>query len=139
VAMVAPFVIYPFIRNTVEFPMSLFFIVGWSSILWLVFTFLTPPTEEKTLFAFYRRVHPGGRLWQPIAKQLPEVKEDLHFGNLLLCWGAGCVLVYASLLGLGKIILGDYGIGLFLLIIAGFSAGIIYYRLAREGWQTVTE
>ena len=139
VAMVAPFVIYPFIRNTVEFPMSLFFIVGWSSILWLVFTFLTPPTEEKTLFAFYRRVHPGGRLWRPIAKQLPEVKEDLHFGNLLLCWGAGCVLVYASLLGLGKIILGDYGIGLFLLIIAGFSAGIIYYRLAREGWQTVTE
>lgn len=139
VAMVAPFVIYPFIRNSVEFPLSLFFIVGWSSILWILFTFLTPPTEEKTLLAFYHRVHPGGRLWRPIARQLPEVKEDLHFGNLLLCWGAGCVLVYASLLGVGKIILGDYGTGLFLLIVAGGAATVIYYRLAREGWETVMD
>ncbi len=139
VAMVAPFVIYPFIRNTVEFPLSLIFIVGWSSILWVLFTFLTTPTEEKTLFTFYRLVHPGGRLWRPIAIQLPEVKEDLHFGNLLLCWGAGCVLVYASLLGVGKIILGNYTMGLLLLVIAGIATTVIYFRLAREGWQTVTD
>jgi hypothetical protein len=42
------------------------------------------------------------------------------------------------LLGVGKIILGNYGVGLFLLVVAGLAAMVIYYRLAREGWQTVT-
>ncbi|MCK4771465.1 MAG: Na+:solute symporter, partial [Candidatus Latescibacteria bacterium] len=62
-AMVAPLLIYPFIYfypealarwfpllgPYLEFPSSLFIIVPWTTAAWLAVTYLTAPTEEKTL------------------------------------------------------------------------------------------
>lgn len=138
-AMIAPFIIYPFIKPRVQFPYTLFFIVGWSTLVWLVVTFATRPTSEKTLLSFYERIHPGGRLWKPIAEKLPQVKGDRGYVHLFIDWVAGCVLVFSSLFGAGKIILGETLTGIGFLLIAAAGAAVIYWHLSRIGWEKVAE
>jgi Na+/proline symporter len=150
-AMVAPLVIYPFIhfwpdqiRNALpflgpllEFPNSLFLIVPWTTAAWLAVTFLTSPTETKTLHTFYERIHPGGRMWNKIAAELPHVEGDKGYQQLFVDWVMGCIMVFFALFGFGKIILGDYGPGLLMLLIAALAASVIYWHLSRIGWEKV--
>jgi len=150
-AMIAPLLIYPFIhfypdllirifpaiQPYLEFPSSLFIIVPWTTAAWLVVTFLTAPTDEKTLHAFYERIHPGGALWKPVAAQLPHVRSDSGYRQLFVDWVAGCFLVFFSLFGFGKIILGQHLVGLLFLAVAGLAAAVIYWHLSRIGWEKV--
>ncbi len=150
-AMVAPLLIYPLIKfyhdplitlfpwiePYLEFPGSLFIIVPWTTAIWLAVTFLTPPTSEQTLNAFYERVHPGGVLWKPVAARLPHVQSDSGYWQLFMDWIAGCILVFFALFGFGKIILGEHSVGLLFLGIAGLAAGVIYLHLSKVGWEQV--
>ena len=150
-AMLAPLVIYPFIyfypealarwfpplEPLLEFPSSLFIIVPWTTAVWLAVTYLTPPTDEKTLHAFYKRIHPGGLLWKPIADQLPEVRSDSGYWRLMIDWFLGCLMVLTALFGVGHLILGEPLRGLlFLLLTAGCSVAI-YRHLSTVGWEQV--
>jgi Na+/proline symporter len=136
-AMVAPFIIYPFVKPFVEFPYTLFVIVGWTTVVWLTITFLTKPTDEVTLHKFYERIHPGGVLWKHVAAQLPGVESDSGYRQLFVDWIAGCFLVFFALFGFGKIILGEHLQGLLFLVIAAAAASVIYWHLSRIGWEKV--
>ncbi|MGB2869198.1 MAG: sodium:solute symporter family protein [Bacteroidota bacterium] len=140
-AMVAPLVTYAIIKNmtTIEFPQTLFYIVGVTTVVWLVATYLTKPTDEETLKNFYRRVHPGGVGWKPIAAQLPEVKGDSGYGGLFVAWLAGIVLVYSMLFGVGKIILGSTGEGFLFVAVGLLAAGVIYWDLSKRGFEKLVE
>jgi len=141
VAMIAPFVAIAFVKTQtgIQFPESLFVIVAFTTLCWLGATFLTKPTDEATLVTFYRRVHPGGLLWRPVANKVPDVQGDSGFGGLFLNWLAGIVLVYTVLFGTGKFIFGDITTGLLLYAIA-FGAGWLIYRdLSKRGWSAVTQ
>ncbi|NOZ03261.1 MAG: Na+:solute symporter [FCB group bacterium] len=138
-AMLAPFILYPFIKPYVDFPYTLFYLVAWSTLIWLIVTFVTPPTEEATLLAFYRRIHPGGRLWKPIAAKLPDVAGDRGYRRLFVDWIAGCIMVFFSLFGIGKLILGEPLTALGFLIIAALGGVVIYRHLSKIGWETVTD
>jgi hypothetical protein len=137
-ALVAPFLIYPFLKMhfNVEFPVSLLIIVAWSTVVWLVVTFLTPPTEESVLLAFYRRVHPGGALWQPIACKLPDVRSDKGYVGLLVDWIAGSLCVTFSLLGVGKVVFGQTKVGLSLLAAALLLGVCVGLHLSRIDWKS---
>jgi hypothetical protein len=151
--MLAPLVVYPFIyfypdvlarwfppiEPFLVFPSSLFIIVPWTTAVWLAVTYLTAPTDEKTLHAFYERIHPGGILWKPVADQLPHVQSDSGYQRLLLDWFLGCLMVLTALFGVGHLILGEPGRGLlFLLLTAGCSVAI-YRHLSTIGWEQVGE
>lgn len=150
-AMIAPFIILPFVKPVLpfiepifaapftQFPHTLYLIVPWSTAVWLVVTYLTSPTEKETLLSFYKRIHPGGWLWKPVAAELPEVEGDTGYRLLFLDWLAGCVLVFSSLFGFGKLILGQYAAGFIFLLIAGGSAFVIYLHLSKIGWEKVAE
>ena len=56
-----------------------------------------------------------------------------------LDWICGCVMIYSSLFGIGKIILKETGPGLMFLAEAAFAGGIIYWDLSRRGWSTILE
>jgi len=138
-AILAPFTIYPFIYKHVEFPNTLLIIVTWSSLVWLVVTFLTKPEREEKLKSFYSRVHPGGAGWKRIAGLMPEVKGDSGYKYLFINWAAGCILVIFTLFGFGKIIFGELGKG-FLFIAIGLVAGsIIYFNMKKIGWKKIAE
>ncbi len=138
-AMLAPFVAYGYVKwfTNIQFPESLFLIVAFTTVVWIIVTFITKPTDFETLKTFFTRIHPGG-WWKPIAEQLPEVKQDSGYGKLIIDWVAGILLVYNVLFGLGKCILGDYSTALMFFIIAAVSAVILYMHLSKIGWEKVT-
>jgi len=136
-AMIAPFVAYGYIRffTKIVFPESLYYIVLFTTVVWVAATYLTRPTDMARLEAFYRRVHPGGVLWRPVAERLPDVRGDTGFGFMFLDWIAGIVLVYMSLFGVGHLIFGDYTSGILFLALAAGAGGFIYWDLERRGWK----
>lgn len=117
-AMITPFVLLPILKfYNIEFPNTLFILVPVTTLTWLVVTFLTKPTDEKVLINFYKKVYPGGKLWKAISDKVPETVTNQNFTAMLTSWIAGVVLVYSSLFGIGKIILGMY------------SDSIVYFAL----------
>ena len=85
--------------------------VAATTVVWLVVTFVTKPESEATLTRFYARVRPAGSGWGPIARLVPGGSED-KLGIALLDWVAGLGLVYGTLFGIGRIVLGDLMQGL---------------------------
>jgi solute:Na+ symporter, SSS family len=93
--------------------------VAISTIVWLTVTFVTKPEPEAKLEAFYERVRPGGPGWRRISDRLGYGGETIPGGALAWTnWLAGIVAVYSSLFGIGKIIFGELGTGVLLLVIA---------------------
>jgi Na+/proline symporter len=90
-----------------------------STIVWLAVTYLTKPEPDETLDAFYLRVRPGGPGWRHVSERLGLGREEIPGGSLAWTnWIAGIIAVYASLFGIGKIVFGEVGTGLILLVIA---------------------
>ena len=122
-----------------EFAWTVLITVACSTVVWLAATFLTAPEGKETLLAFYRRVRPSASGWGPIAREATDVLP-VHDGlHNLMDWAAGCVFVYLTLFGLGKIIFGQTLFGLALLAVAAGAAATIYWDLERRGWKTVME
>ncbi|RLC51233.1 MAG: sodium:proline symporter [Candidatus Cloacimonadota bacterium] len=139
-AMITPFIIYPIISNLgVKFPDTLLILVPSTTIVWLLVTFLTPPTDEAVLFSFYKKIHPGGFLWKKISSKLPGVKSDGNFLRMFINWLFGVILVYSILFGTGKLLFGYY-IEFFIYLLAAIvSIYIIYKNLSSIGWKSVVE
>jgi len=133
-AMITPFIVLPIVQNyyNMVFPMTLYPIVGITTIVWLAVTFMTSPVDREKLKTFYRKVHPGGIGWKTIAEELPDVKSDKGFGILFVNWLFGVVLVYTSLFGIGRLIFQEYLQAIFFLALAGVSATLIYFNLTKK-------
>ncbi len=137
-AMITPFVVLPFLKiYGIVFPITLFYLVSITTVVWLAVTFLTKPTDEKVLFSFYEKIHPGGVLWKKISSRLPNVKSDVGFFRMFLNWLFGVALVYSMLLGIGSLIFSDYTSAIICLIVAVISIFVIYKNLSELGWKTV--
>jgi hypothetical protein len=113
--------------------------VGITTAVWLATTFLTRPEPMEKLVEFYRRVRPSFFGWKPVARLAPDAAPSRDFAFNLLDWICGCVMIYCSLFGVGKIILKETGLGLLFLVIAAIGAGIIYWDHSRRGWSTVMD
>lgn len=85
------------------FPLSLVAVVAWTTVWWIVITFMTRPEPDATLDAFYARVRPPGPGWRPVAARLGLTPAPM--GHLVGCWLAGTALIYAVLFGLGQALL----------------------------------
>src|SRR5262245_4487026 len=122
-----------------EFAWKVLITVACSTVTWLAVTLLTAPESKETLLAFYRRVRPSAALWGPIAREATDVVPVHDAGYNLLDWFAGCVFIYLTLFGVGKIIFGQVGLGIGLLTVAAAAASTIYWDLNRRGWKTVMD
>ncbi|MGH1364366.1 MAG: sodium:solute symporter family protein [Calditrichia bacterium] len=111
--------------------------VGVSTVVWLAVTFLTEPETDETLLHFYRKVRPGGSMWQPIAAKAPEVKTDTGLGRDLLDWLAGIAMIYSILFGVGKFILGETMLGLGLIAVGIACFSFIMWDLRRRGYANL--
>jgi Na+/proline symporter len=131
-AMVTPYFVYPLLYSKgVSYEVSLMVIVAASTVVWLIVTFVTKPTDIETLKRFYTKVHPGGIGWKPIAKQLPEVKADTGYPALFVNWAAGCFLVLCMLFSIGQFLFGSGLLGCVFVLVALLSAGVIYFNISR--------
>ena len=117
-ASVAPFVGYFLANFLLELPdpLNFLFTVGFSTISWLLVTFLTKSTNEKHLLEFYEKVQPDG-WWKPF-ERYKKFKSNLK--PLFYCWLSSIGVVYSFLFFIGDIIflnfekaLIEMGLGLF--------------------------
>jgi len=133
-AMVAPLVVLALVRSqtTIEFPESLYLIVGATTVAWVIATFATPTVDTATLVSFYRRVRPGGPGWKPIAMHCPEVRPDAGFGWLFVDWIAGVALVYAVLFAVGSVIFGEWTQAAGLAALAAVCTAVLVRSLSRS-------
>jgi solute:Na+ symporter, SSS family len=117
----------------IEFLISLYYIVQVTTFVWLVVTYLTKPTEEKTLIEFNTKIHPGGILWKNILLKLPHVEGDKGFFRMFMNWLFGVVLVYSILFRTGSLIFGDIVSTSIYSAAAIISITIIYINLQHLG------
>lgn len=97
--------------------------VGVTTVFWLLVTFLTRPTDSKTLLNFYTKIKPAAVGWkrflqQQSPDQLSAVTGDSKLPVEILGMVIGCVTVYAALFGLGSFLYGRTLNGMILSAIA---------------------
>ncbi len=122
-----------------EFAWIVIITVACSTIIWLAVTMITAPEKEKILTAFYRRVRPSASFWGPIARKSGDIVPTRDNAFNLLDWICGCVLVYMTLFGIGKLIFRQTLVGAVFLFIALIAGCVIYWDLNRRGWKSVTD
>ena len=125
--------------NPVQFAWLILLTVAITTVTWVTVTFLTAPESNQTLLGFYRRVRPSGAGWGPLRRLAPEVTPEQDLARNLMDWLCGCVLIYCTLFGIGKVILLEYTTGFAFLAAAVAAAGVIYWDLTHRGWSTVME
>jgi Na+/proline symporter len=102
-----------------------------TTIVWLAVTFATKPEPDATLVKFYERVRPSAFGWSRIAHLAAPAPGVESLGVNAIDWIAGCGLVYGSLFGIGKIVLGDVMAGTLALGLAAVCGAIIGYNVTR--------
>jgi len=110
---------------------------GVTTIVWLIVTFLTRPEDRAILHSFYRRVRPNAALWGPVAREVNDVVPQKDGIFNLIDWLSGVLMIYAFLFGTGKIIFGEFWLGLGFLLVGIALGSVIYADLNRRGWETV--
>ena len=132
-ATLTPFPIYAYLLFFTElsFPNTLYYIVGGTTVCWLLVTFLTNPVDHQHLMKFYHLVRPGGIGWRKYRREFPEVGVDSGYGRLFLDWFLGIILIYSGVFGVGKLIFGNAELGLTILGIGAMAAILLYWDLAR--------
>lgn len=125
--------------NPEQFAYLMMITVGLTTAAWLAATFLTAPESRETLVAFYRRTRPSRTGWGPIAPLAPDVKPAADGLDNLLCWLCGCVMIYGSLFGIGKIVLRETATGVGMLAVAAVAGAVIYWNLTRRGWASIVD
>ena len=135
-AMVAPAIGFAYLKlfTNIVFPNSLFYLVTWTTACWLLVTYLTQPEPLSHLTAFYRRVQPNGPGWRHItdAAHLPAPEP---ITPMLINWIAGWILVYATLFGVGTILLTSVIAATPYVIVATIAAVIINRNLSKQCWS----
>jgi len=96
-----------------DFAQGMLFTVSFTTIVWLVVTFLTPPDDMAHLSRFYKKVYPGG-FWKPVRQVAGMTEEKNRMWPLFLAWIVAIIFTYSLLFLTGKIILQEWTIAAWL-------------------------
>ena len=80
-----------------------------TTVGWIVVTLITKPTDQKTLFDFYRKINPGGPGWKKILLNAKKAGEDVEIlinqkwdlPSSLLGVFLGLLMIYNGLFSIG--------------------------------------
>lgn len=108
-ATIVPFISYAILKFVfhLEFPVSFFYTVLFTTVTWLIVTFYTSPENNNTLEKFYIRIKPEG-FWKPIRVALGLKKQKSQIGSLFVSWGSAVVMTYSVLFAMGKLIMMEW-------------------------------
>ncbi len=120
-------------KGTLEGHEELILGVVITTIGWIAVTYMTRPTNEKTLIDFYKLIQPHANGWQPIIKsgkakgELTKIEVTTgKLPNELLGMFSGIFLVYGALFTIGYGLYGQYTFMFIGLGISLVSAYIMY-------------
>lgn len=104
----------------------LLFTTVFTTIIWIMVTFLTPKEEEATLKKFYLQVKPQGA-WNTVREKLGVPKEKSQIPMLLFCWTSAVILTYSTLFFIGKLIFQEYFMAMIYFIVAVIFGILLRY------------
>ncbi len=111
-------------------------IISVSTLIWVIITLLTKPSDKQKLIEFYKRTTPGGPGWRPFEGLIKNPQENTLSGQLIE-WIYGCLFLIGLTLGLGKVLLGYYLSGLLYFALTLVTGRLLYRRLLRKGWLLI--
>ena len=117
---------------TVASHTSLLVTIAVTTVVWVVATFVTAPTDRATLVAFYRLVRPAGRGWEPVRVQAGVGPSPDSIAQSLLSWLFGCFVVYAALFGAGSFLYGRTTQGVMWAVVLIVSGGGLIRQFQRK-------
>ena len=106
--------------------------VAVTTVVWVLVTLFTRPTDSGVLRNFYEKIKPASIGWRSFLKReqargvaidMSNTKENL--ANEVLAMVIGCVAVYATLFAIGSLIYGRMGASVGLFALAGISTGAL--------------
>lgn len=119
-AMLAPAIIsIPFFVFNVQFDIAFPLTVLFTTIVWLIVTYLTKPTLTATLESFYKKVQPQG-VWTTIA---PIAQTTSGLLRLVFLWFVAILFTYSVLFFIGNVVLLQWSAAgglLFFILISGW-------------------
>jgi SSS family transporter len=118
--------IYLTFFTSIKFPVTLLYIIPVSVTVWVIVTFLTRPVKDEKLIEFYKHIRPGGIGWKRIRAQIPGTENDRVGWSNLKGYIAAVIGVYAALIGIGKLILGQTLLGVILMLVTAAMGYLIY-------------
>ena len=111
-------------------------VVIFTTLIWLIITYLTEPDKTDSLIKFCQKTNPGGPGWEKIRKEAKLQNISFDSGNDdktwsvplgILCMLCGCLAIYSLLFSTGYFIYGELNNGIsFLIIGILFSWGLKY-------------
>ncbi len=112
--------------------------VAITTIIWVIVTMLTPPTDDKTLRSFYRLVKPGGPGWQKViqkaAAENDAIEEDTKGWDVpmgIIGMVLGCLAIYSALFATGFWLYGRTGMAVLLTLVSVVAIALLI-RLWRK-------
>ena len=139
VSLVMQFEFHLSSENAYDFAYLVMITTAITTVIWLTVTFLTKPEPDSILIPFYRRVRPSATFRGPIAAKVPDIVPQKEGLFNLTNWLFGCLLIYMTLFGFGKIIFGELLLGTVFLLIAVVSFTVIYRSLSKRGWESLSQ
>ena len=106
------------------------FTVITTTILWIIVTFLTKPTNDNTLINFYNKIKPDGA-WERIRILSGLQGKKSNLSILFLCWLMAIIMTYSILFAIGKMIFLDYLSSVIYFFVA-IVTGIILFVAIRK-------
>lgn len=132
-ATIAPFLAYAACKFWFEipFPNSFFITIAFTTISWIVVTFLTKPTDTDTLTKFYKTIRPDGN-WSPFSSDLSGQDSSIknnRLAGLFGAWISAVVMTYSILFASGKLIFMEWTQAVFWMAISLLGFGLLRFSL----------
>lgn len=92
---------------------------------WIITTYFTSPEPVDKLQKFYNKIKPWG-YWGPVTT-ITQDRDSL--ARVLVNWVLGVCVVLAGMIGVGKLLLGEFSIGMVLFVFSIICSFLIYFRV----------
>ena len=109
-----------------ENPRSFFFTVAFTTVAWIIATYVSKPTDEKHLKAFFDKIKPDGN-WRPFRKS----KNSQRLIKLVVCWLSAIVMAYSALFLTGSFIFKEWNEGFIYSAICIVSFVVLRYTAGK--------
>lgn len=102
--------------------------VGFTTVVWLFVTFVTKPTDNKTLISFNNKIQSGGPGWDKVKAiaisqgiDIPQKEKGWDVPTGILCMILGTLMVYSALFSMGYFLFGNITLAVILFAVVVVS------------------
>ena len=115
-----------YLFTDLDYALKVLITAGGSAFIWVAVAYLTPATAKEILNKFYLRARPGGS-WGPIKADVSVKPEPVKDG--IINWLIGVAAGISFMMGIGKVIMLEPGIGWGMLVVAAGCSYWLWRRL----------